>query len=486
MDKTTATARTGNFSFFWLLSVAVLGALLTGAAGPVRAETKVPESRQEIQLSFAPLVKKVAPAVVNIYTRKDVQVADRSPLYDDPFFRRFFGDSFFGGQRQKVKRSRNSLGSGVIVDPDGMIITNYHVIDGATSITVATSDRRTFQAKLILKDKASDLAVLQVQPGEYRLPYLELRDSDRLEVGDLVLAIGNPFNVGQTVTSGIISALARTAVGIGDFQFFIQTDAAINPGNSGGALVTMDGRLAGLNTAIYSKSGGSMGIGFAVPANMLRVVIANAKAGRSYVTRPWIGVVGQNLSADIAKTLGLPRAMGVLVQKVEAGSPAADVDLKRGDVILQIDGHEIKDLAAFRYRLGSRLVGGDAKIYYLRKGEVKKADIKLIAPPEVPPRNETTLQGDNPLSGLVVVNLSPAMALRMRLPDDAKGIAVFKVNNRSPAELQGFKPADRILELNDHRLHQVSDLTKALKESRNSWRLVIQRGGDIFKVAMSR
>ena len=470
----------------------VLIAALSGSFGigsALAQEKKVPQNRFEMQMSFAPLVKKVAPAVVNIYTRKKMRTTarSRSRLFDDPFFRRFFGDRLNNQNRKKRRRrSGNSLGSGVILDPDGLIITNHHVIAGAESITVATSDRQAFKAELILSDKESDLAVLKVNPGEYQLPYLKLQDSDQLEVGDIVLAIGNPFNVGQTVTSGIISALARTGIGVGDFQFFIQTDAAINPGNSGGALVTMDGRLAGINTAIYSKSGGSMGIGFAVPANMVRVVVANAKAGRSYVSRPWIGLTGQTVTRDLAKNLGLPRPMGIMVQNVHPQGPAAKVNLKRGDVILEVDGHKIKDVKSFKYRVGSRLFGGTADVFFLRDGQVLKAKIKLVPPPEIPPRNETRLAGDHPLRGVSVINISPAVAARLRMPEDARGVVVYNVEQGTPGHHRGMKPGDRILRVNDKTIANVKGLVRRMDQRRDSWHVAVQRGSRIFRLNFSR
>ncbi|MEX1147469.1 MAG: trypsin-like peptidase domain-containing protein, partial [Sphingomonadales bacterium] len=248
----------------------------TGAGGGATAQERaVPQSQADVQLSFAPVVKAVTPAVVNIYTRRVVRSDPQaSPFFDDPFFRRFFGDGpAMGTPRERVQRS---LGSGVIVSADGIIVTSHHVIGEADQITVALYDRREFEAEVVLSDESTDLAVLRIDTEGEELPHLELRDSDTLEVGDLVLAIGNPFGVGQTVTSGIVSAVARTNVGVSDYQFFIQTDAAINPGNSGGALVTLDGKLAGINTAIYSRTGGSIGIGFAIPSNMVGSVVVAA------------------------------------------------------------------------------------------------------------------------------------------------------------------------------------------------------------------
>ncbi|CAN0480566.1 unnamed protein product, partial [Discosporangium mesarthrocarpum] len=282
------------------------------SAMPTSAQVKrVPASKAEISLSFAPLVKSAAPAVVNIYTRRVVRARRISPLFNDPFFRRFFGNQFAPGNRQN-QRVQNSLGSGVIVSADGLIVTNHHVIDKADEITVVLTDRREFEAEVVTRDEGTDLAVLRIKANNEKLPFLKLRDSDTLEVGDLVLAIGNPFGVGQTVTSGIVSALARTARGVSDFGFFIQTDAAINPGNSGGALIALDGGLVGINTAIYSRGGGSNGIGFAIPSNMVATVIGSAVSG-GQVVRPWLGARGQTVNADLARSLGLSRPSGVLV-----------------------------------------------------------------------------------------------------------------------------------------------------------------------------
>src|SRR5512144_2402335 len=241
------------------------------SANAVAQERRVP-THSELRLSYAPVVHDVAPAVVNVYAAKVVQ--NRNPLLDDPIFRRFFGVP--GGGGNQLQRS---LGSGVIIDGAGLVVTNNHVIEGADEVRVSLADKREFEATLVLKDPRTDLAVLRIKDGRERFPVLDFADSDALQVGDVVLAIGNPFGVGQTVTHGIVSAVARTQVGISDYRFFIQTDAAINPGNSGGALVDANGRLVGINTAIYSRSGGSQGIGFAIPANMVRVVVASAKTG---------------------------------------------------------------------------------------------------------------------------------------------------------------------------------------------------------------
>src|SRR5262252_8534584 len=264
-------------------------------------DVRVPTSPDEIRLSYAPVVKRVAPAVVNVYAAR---VVENRPMFDDPISRRFFGG---GGRHEQVQRS---LGSGVIVDPAGLVVTNFHVIENADQVRVSLADKREFEADIVLKDQHSDLAVLRLKDARERFAAIDLGDSDALQVGDVVLAIGNPFGVGQTVTHGIVSAVARTQVGITDYQFFIQTDAAINPGNSGGALVDLVGRLVGINTAIFSRSGGSQGIGFAIPANMVKVVVASAKSGGSIVQRPWLGARLQAVTPEIAEGLGLKRPSG--------------------------------------------------------------------------------------------------------------------------------------------------------------------------------
>src|ERR1700719_1376392 len=304
--------------------------LLSLAAAPPGAlaqERRVPSSPNEVRLSYAPVVQRVAPGVVNVYAAKTVSV--RNPLFDDPIFRRFFGMP--GGSGEQVQRS---LGSGVLIDSSGLVVTNNHVIEGADQVKVSLSDKREFEAEMVLKDSRTDLAVLRLKDAKEKFTTLDFSNSDELLVGDVVLAIGNPFGVGQTVTHGIISALARTQVGITDYQFFIQTDAAINPGNSGGALVDMTGKLAGINTAIFSRSGGSQGIGFAIPANMVRVVVVSAKGGSGAVKRPWLGAKLQDVTPEIAESLGLKRPSGALVASVVAGGPAARAGIKTGDLIV--------------------------------------------------------------------------------------------------------------------------------------------------------
>jgi Do/DeqQ family serine protease len=384
-------------------------------AHPAAAQDRrVPDSHGQLQLSFAPIVQRAAPAVVNVYAAHVVE--NRNPFFDDPFFRQFFGG---GVPREQVQRS---LGSGVIIDPSGLVVTNFHVIKDASEIKVALADKREFDAAIVLKDQRSDLAVLRIKDAHERFPTLEFGDSDRLQVGDVVLAIGDPFGVGQTVTHGIVSAVARTEVGISDYQFFIQTDAAINPGNSGGALVDMSGRLIGINTAIYSRSGGSQGIGFAIPSNMVRVVVASAKGGSKAVQRPWLGAKLQQVTPDIADSLGLKRPSGALVASVVADSPAARAGIHTGDVIVSVDGAEVDDPNAFDYRFATKPLGGTAQIALLRQGRQTVVPVALQPLPATP-RDEIEIKSASPFRGATVANLSPALADELQLDPQAHGVA---------------------------------------------------------------
>jgi len=450
-----------------------LAALLVAgfAAAPARAqavERKVP-SQGELRLSYAPVVHQVAPAVVNVYAAKVVQ--NRNPLFEDPVFRRFFGVPGNGGNQ--IQRS---LGSGVIVEASGLIVTNVHVIEGADDIKVVLADKREFEAQLVLKDKRSDLAVLRIKDAHERFPSLELSNSDALQVGDVVLAIGNPFGVGQTVTHGIVSALARTQVGITDYQFFIQTDAAINPGNSGGALVDLDGRLVGINTAIFSRSGGSQGIGFAIPSNMVRVVVASAEHGGKEVERPWLGAKLQAVTADIADSLGLPRPTGALVSNVLQDSPAAQAGLKPGDLILSVDGQTVDDPNAFDYRFATKPLGGTAELGLRRAGKALAVKVTLRAAPEFP-REEVTIHARSPFSGAKVANLSPALADELQLRNADKGVVILDVDAGSYASNIGFHRGDIIESVNNQRIEKTSDLARAASAPSRTWRVVIRRGG---------
>jgi Do/DeqQ family serine protease len=454
------------------ISKLLLLALLILSPLPLAAQDQVPASREEVQLSFAPVVKRTAPAVVNVYAKR-IEKQRETGLMADPFFRRFFGeDGGFGRPRERVA---NSLGSGVIVDPRGYIVTNNHVIKDGVDIRVVLSDRREFEAKLLLADERTDLAVLKIEGEDEVFASLAFADSDNLEVGDLVLAIGNPFGVGQTVTSGIVSALARTQVGVMDYQFFIQTDAAINPGNSGGALVDLKGNLIGINTAIYSRSGGSIGIGFSIPSNMVKVVVQSAEGGSTQVKRPWLGVDLQDVTPDIAESLGMARPEGTLVIKLHPRSPLAEAGLKRGDVIVAIDGKAVEGAREFGFRVGTAPIGETRIIEYKRSEESYEARVKLVAAPETVPRDETPIDGRSPFSGMKVANLSPAVAEDIGLSSEASGVVVTEVTDAPAARY--FKKGDIILGVNAKEVLTVDDLREAVAVQTRRWGIVIKRGG---------
>jgi len=464
-------------SFLLLVLSAAGWPAASQAQAPVVPQTRaVPESRQAVLQSFSPLVRRAAPAVVNIFTRKVVRERPTSPLMNDPFFRRFFGDQL-GDQ----PREQSSLGSGVILRKDGVVVTNHHVIRGADEIRVVLSDRRELEAKLVGSDERTDLAVLRIEAPSEGLPTLELGDSDGIEVGDLVLAIGNPFGVGQTVTSGIVSATARTMVGISDYRFFIQTDAAINPGNSGGALLSMDGKVIGINTAIYSQTGGSVGIGFAIPANMVRAVVTGLVDGGK-VVRPWFGASGQPVGSDVAASLGLTRPSGVILEQVAPNSPATRAGLKVGDVITSIDGREVEDAQALRFRIGTLPIGGRARLGVIRQGIEQQVFVALEAAPESPPRQLTPLTGRHPFSGATVANLSPALAEELGLETASRGVIIMQVRQGTIAQRLGVTTGDIVLKVNDTEIVSVDSLRRAVSGERETWQLSIKRRERVMNV----
>jgi Do/DeqQ family serine protease len=450
---------------------ATLGfATLAFATGAQAQDRTVPRSGAELKLSFAPVVKRATPSVVNVYAARAVEV--RNPMFDDPLFRRFFGAP--GNiPREQMQRS---LGSGVIVDAGGLIITNNHVVEGATEVKVSLADKREYEAEIVLKDGRTDLAVLKIKEPKERFHAIDFGNSDELQVGDVVLAIGNPFGVGQTVTHGIVSALARTQVGITDYQFFIQTDAAINPGNSGGALVDLSGRLVGINTAIFSRSGGSQGIGFAIPAEMVKVVVASARGGGSAVKRPWLGAKLQNVTPEIAESLGLKRNSGALVAGVSANSPAAKAGIKTGDVIVSIEEQTVDDQNGFDYRFGTRPLGGQARLGVVRGGRETSLVVALQSAPDGP-REEVVIKSRSPLSGAKVGNLSPALAEELRLDPSAEGVVVLELGKGSIAQRLGFQRGDVVLAINDRRVATSKELERATRDPARLWEITILRGG---------
>ncbi len=457
----------------------VVIALLLGASSAHAQDRGVPRSRGEVTLSFAPIVKRTSPSVVNVYAKQIV--AQREPrMFDDPFFRRFFNDDgSFGRPRERVA---NSLGSGVIVDARGLIVTNNHVVKNGQDIRIVLADKREFEAKLLLADERTDLAVLKIElPDGEQLPTLRLADSDEIEVGDLVLAIGNPFGVGQTVTSGIVSALARTQVGVTDYQFFIQTDAAINPGNSGGALVNMSGELIGINTAIFSRSGGSIGIGFSIPTNMVRTVVQSAAAGQK-IRRPWLGAEFQDVTQEISESLGFARPEGALLVKLHPQSPLSTAGLKRGDVITAIDDKLVENARELGYRVATARIGESRLVEWRRGTRTFEAQVKMIVAPETTPRNLTRITGQTPLAGLVVGNLSPALADELGVSAELTGVATIEAKEGPAARF--FRPGDVLTAINGQKLESVTDLRDILQNTPNFWDIEMLRGQRTLRIRL--
>ena len=439
-----------------------------------RALPAAPASMAQVQLTFAPVVKRIAPAVVNVYARSVVQ-QQVNPFFNDPLFSQLFGNP---EMRQRVQQS---LGSGVIVRADGLILTNNHVVAGGNEIVVALADKREFKAKVLLADARTDLAVLKIDPRGERLPVVPFGDSDAVQVGDLVLAIGDPFGVGQTVTMGIVSALARTQGTASDYQFFIQTDAAINPGNSGGALVTTDGKLAGINTAIYSRSGGSIGIGFAIPANLARRVVEGVEGGikngnTASVQLAWVGASGQPVTSDIAASLGLPRPGGVLIKDVYPGGPLSRAGIKSGEVVQSVDGVAVDDMQSLNYRTATHRPGDNVKMHVAAGKAARDVTVTVALPPENPPRETATIAGRNPLTGARVLNISPAAATELQMDVMAKGVAIISVNPNGIAANYGFQPGDIVRSINGVNINRVGELVRTLNGA-NQWDMVIERGG---------
>ena len=419
----------------------------------------VPGDALAMKSSFAPVVRTAAPAVVNVSARGVQQV-------QDPFWS-MFGQ---GPRAQQV----GSVGSGVIVRADGVVVTNYHVINGMQQIKVVLNDRREFDARIILADERSDIAVLQLEGVNERLPTLNIDDREEQEVGDLVLAIGNPFGVGQTVTNGIISALNRTETGISDSGSFIQTDAAINPGNSGGALVDMDGDLIGINTAIFSRSGSSSGVGFAVPAAAVRRVVDSAVGGATAVIRPWLGVKGESVSADVARSLGLDRPQGLVVTEVWTGGPGDRADLRMGDVITAIDGAEVNDQGGLNFRVGTREPDETVRVSVLRDGRPLVIDARVQRlPGDADVQGAMVIQSGG-LSGAQVLVLNPALADSLGGDPFASGVVVGQVASNSYARRGvGLQTGDVVMAVNDRPVTSPQQLANLPRGSQ----LLVERRG---------
>ena len=468
--------------FFAITIYTIIISLYYFHANSQEIAKKAPTTTSEIQLSFAPILKKAIPAVVNIYATKKRQRNNqrRNSLFDDPFFQQFFGRRFF----RKPEKEQNSLGSGVILSKSGLMITNDHVVKDADEIFVILSDKRQFSAKIILEDHKSDLAMLQIESDDDSLPFLALGNSDYLEVGDIVLAIGNPFGVGQTVTSGIISALARTSKGISDHQSFIQTDAAINPGNSGGALINAQSELIGVNTAIFSRSGGSNGIGFAVPSVMVKRLLKAARSGEKDIKRPWIGFHTQNITQEHREALGLSIPHGVIINHVYDNSPATKAHLQDGDIITHVDDQPIDDIANLRFRIGTKVIGEKVALRVYKNHESKRVTITLMSPVHYPKRNDYFVKERVPLQGISVINLSPFMIDELDIDFAYDGVMIYKIRTRSLAAQVGFETGDMIRKINDTPIRLVEDIKKFIQQHHSFYSVTIERHGKIFRVAL--
>ena len=452
-------------------------------AAPAQAETKqVPQGREEVVLSFAPVVKQAAPAVVNVYASRTEKV-QRNPLFDDPVFRQFFGEGGNNGARSQTQRS---LGSGVIVDASGLVVTNYHVIDQMTDVKVALSDGSEYPAEIVLRDQRNDLAVLRIKGGPSSYPTLAMGSSDAVEVGDLALAIGDPFGVGQTVTQGIISALARSNVVAGQTtSFYIQTDASINPGNSGGALIDLHAHLVGINSAIFSQSGGSVGIGFAIPVDMVRIVVAAAKAGDKVVHRPWLGAGLQAVTYDIAESFGLNRPFGALVTDINAKGPAAQAGIRQGDLITAIDGKMVESPESLGFRFGTKPIGGTVTLTVRHGGKTEQDSVKLIRAPDTPKPDQVLLTGSTPFAGLTAANMSPAVAENLSEAEDRDGVVIVAIAADSNAAAVAFQKGDMILSIDGKAIKTTKDLVAATSGQRDYWKLSILRGGQVINTVLN-
>ena len=433
--------------------------------------------------SYAPIVKKAAPSVVYIYTTKTVKNPHFDvPFFDDETFRRFFGDRFGAPGRQQRQYKERGLGSGVIVSKEGYLITNNHVVDGAdeVKVTLANKEKKEFIAKVVGRDAKTDIAVLKIEGTN--LPSVTFADSDKLEVGDVVLAIGNPFGIGQTVTMGIVSATGRGGMGIEEYEDFIQTDAAINPGNSGGALIDTEGRLVGINTAILSRSGGNMGVGFAVPANLVRNIMDRLLSGGK-VTRGYLGVMMQELDPELARTLHVPEnTTGVVVADVMENSAAATAGLKPKDIITELNGQPVHDPRTLKLSVGKLLPGDKVQVKALRKGETKSFTVVLKElTDDVARSGGTQPEGDiDALDGVTVADIDAKTRAQFKLPADlTKGAVIIQIEADSTSFEAGLREGDVILEVEDKPVTNAEDAVEASKHVKSKRVLVRVWSGGI-------
>ncbi|MEM6587177.1 MAG: trypsin-like peptidase domain-containing protein [Pseudomonadota bacterium] len=445
----------------------LLTLLLLCLAIPAKADMRVPDSEAEISMGFVPVVQSAAPAVVNIYARRVVNV--QSPFANDPFFQGLFRD--FGTPRQRVE---NSLGSGVILSQDGIVVSNYHVVGDSTDIRVVLNDRREFSARVLLADQESDLAILQMEDAP-DMPALALRDSDTVQVGELVLAIGNPFGVGQTVSSGIVSGLARSGTATGNLRgYFIQTDAPINPGNSGGALVDMNGALIGINTAILSRSGGSNGIGFAIPSALVAQFVDQARDGQTRFQRPWAGIDGQTLTADMTEGFGLDRPGGVVISQLHPLSAFLTAGFQPGDVVIAVDGQEVNTPPEMIYRMSISGLGQAANITHIRDGQPVTTPVVMIAAPNTPARAQRVTGEGSVIPGLKLSTVNPITLAEYNLALSARGAVVDEPG--SIGLRAGLRKGDVLRAINDVPVTDADAAETLLEEASRRLSLEVQRG----------
>lgn len=439
------------------------------------------EILSKLNQAITEVASKVKPSVVNISSVKTVRTPGfTSPFFNDPFFKHFFGDEF--GFFEKPREYKQSgLGSGVIVDKDGYILTNNHVVKGADEIKVKLADNREFRGKIIGTDPKTDLAVIKINAND--LPVIKFGDSDKLKVGETVLAIGNPYGLNQTVTSGIVSATGRANVGIADYEDFIQTDAPINPGNSGGALVNIKGELVGINTAIFSTTGGYQGIGFAIPSNMAKVVMENLiKKGK--VIRGWLGVSIQNLTPELAKQFNIKDKHGVVVGDVIEDSPAEKAGIQRGDVIIEYDGKKIEDATELRNKVANTPPNKEVTIKLIRDGREKKINVVIAEMPS--DIQKFTGSFENLLKGVNVQDITPSLRNKLNIPKRVKGVVISDVEEGCPADGVLMK-GDVIMEINRKKINNMNDYKSIVSKigSNQDILLLIYREGSAMYVTLT-
>ncbi len=445
--------------------------------------------------AFSSVVKKAGPAVVYIGVEKSSKIfggarggQNMPDLFNDPFFQRFFGPQFQHPQQPRRQFKQRGAGSGFIVSPDGLILTNNHVVENADTIKVRLADEREFTAEVIGTDPQSDVALIKIDGKN--LPTLPLGDSDKLEVGEWVIAIGSPFELSQTVTVGVVSAKGRSRIGINDYENFIQTDAAINPGNSGGPLLNIHGEAVGINTAIFSRSGGYMGIGFAIPINMARSIEKQLQSDGK-VTRGWLGVVIQDVNEDLAASFGLDKAEGILIAEVGDDSPALAAGLKQGDVILTLDGKKVEDVAQLRNKIAMTAPDTKVTLGIIRDGRDKKIKVTIGEQPDDFSRTTRLSRKGAHGSmldklGMSLQNLTPALASQFGY-DKGQGVLIAQVKPDSPAARVGLQPGQLIEEVNKIRVHNIKELKKALKKGRNPKQVLLRvRAGEFSQYVVLR